>query len=360
MSIRIRKTDNGKTVFDIRLQYDGIRISRTVRTTMTEAKRVEGKILHDLTQGNYEIFTNKQDPQFKDFADQYLKNVKWQKSYTRTETIVDNLKRFFGQKRLTEITESDFLNYRGVRLNTVSSATINRERSGLLRMLNVAVKDDAYKIRKNPISNVKPLKELPVENRVLTVEQYHQILDAAKPYFRKVIFFACNTGLRKMEILNLKFKQIRLSISSAEVELLDTKSGNREFVPLNNDMISLLEEIAAERKINLRDLKSTDREKYVFTGSREQRLKSIRKPMEYTFAKAEVELRPFHTFRHFWTKMMFDSGVDPYTIQKVGRWRDFETMLRYCYTTRPEEHEAVNKLAERLSRKRPNPIKMWQ
>lgn len=72
--------------------------------------------------------------------------------------------------------------------------------------------------------------------------------------------------------------------------------------------------------------------------------------MAYTFKRAGVELRPFHTFRHFWTKMMFEAGVDPYTIQKVGRWRDFETMLKYCYTTRPQEHEAVNKLSRQLNK----------
>jgi integrase len=118
-------------------------------------------------------------------------------------------------------------------------------------------------------------------------------------------------------------------------------------------------DIAKEKKVDLGNMKEYDKIKYVFTGLNCQRLKSVRRPMECTFKKAEVELRPFHTFRHFWTKMMFDSGVDPYTIQKVGRWRDFETMLRYCYTTRPEEHEAVNKLSERLS-KRPKIIKMWQ
>ena len=50
--------------------------------------------------------------------------------------------------------------------------------------------------------------------------------------------------------------------------------------------------------------------------------------------------------------MMFESGVDPVTIQKVGRWRDFKTMLRYCYTTRSQEHEAVNKFAMNIKNNR--------
>lgn len=49
--------------------------------------------------------------------------------------------------------------------------------------------------------------------------------------------------------------------------------------------------------------------------------------------------------------MMFEAGNDPATIQTVGRWRDFETMLKYCYTTKAQEHEAVGKLSEHLGKK---------
>lgn len=208
--------------------------------------------------------------------------------------------------------------------------------------------------------NIKPFKEPPAEDRTLTLEEYHKLLDSAKEYFRRIIYFACNTGMRRMEILNLKFSQVKLSLKSMEIELTDTKSGSREYVPLNSEMIELMWEIAREKRVDLRNMKQYDKKKYVFTGLRGHKLNSVRKPMEYTFKKAEVELRPFHTFRHFWTKMMFDAGNDPYTIQKVGRWRDFKTMLRYCYTTRPEEHEAVNKLSERLTKPRPKIIKMWR
>jgi integrase len=99
---------------------------------------------------------------------------------------------------------------------------------------------------------------------------------------------------------------------------------------------------------------------YVFRGLKREKLNSIRKPLERTFVESGVEPRPFHTFRHFWTKMMFEAGVDPATIQKIGRWRDFQTMLRYFYTTRPQEHEAVNKLSTQLSKKKPTILKMRQ
>jgi len=98
-------------------------------------------------------------------------------------------------------------------------------------------------------------------------------------------------------------------------------------------------------------MSQTDRRTYVSTGSRGQKIDSIRKPLKKTFEKAKVDERPFHTFRHFWTRMMFEAGVDPATIQAVGRWRDFGTILKYCFTTRSQEHDVVNKLSARLSKR---------
>ena len=89
-------------------------------------------------------------------------------------------------------------------------------------------------------------------------------------------------------------------------------------------------------------------------------LESITKPMHKTYVKAGITYRDFHTLRHFWTKMMFEAGVDPYTIMKVGRWKDLKTMLKYCYTSTNEEHEAVNRLSDKLTGKTANILDMRQ
>ncbi len=361
MPIKERKLTNGKKVFDIRVQYSNMRISRSVPTTLTDAKRVESRLLQELIHGRYDILNNKQNPKFSLYAEAYKKTVTWQKSYRCTVLNVNQLVKFFGKKRLTEITQQDFMSYRALRLKKVSMASVNREHSCLLRMINLALKNDQFLINRNPLEGIKRFKEPPAENRILALEEYHKLLEFAVDYFHRIVFFACNTGMRKMEILNLKFGQIRMFLTgAAEIELIDTKSGDKEYVPLNEEVIEMLIMIGRERNIDLERISIEDRKKYVFTGMRGQRLQSVRKPMVNTFKKAGIELRPFHTFRHFWTKMMFESGVDPYTIQKVGRWPDFETMLKYCYTTRAQEHEAVNMLSHKLSKKEAKVLKMRQ
>lgn len=104
MSVTSIKRRDGKTVYDVRVQYKGIRISRRIMTTMTEAKRVEAKFRTDLIKGNYEILTDREDPTFREYAERYKKTIAWQKSYRKTLSKVDILINYFGKMRLSEIT----------------------------------------------------------------------------------------------------------------------------------------------------------------------------------------------------------------------------------------------------------------
>ncbi len=354
MSITKRKLKNGKTVFDIRVQYRNTRVSKTEPVTKTEAKRIEARLYNELMSSIYGIRGNRKDPKFKQYAEQYKQSVIWHKAYQRTIIAVNHLIKYFGRKRLSEITSQDFIDYRTYRLKEVSEATVNREHNCMHRIMTVVVNSDEFLIPKNPLKGIKKFKEKPAEDRTLNVEEYTRLLEVAPLYFRRILFFACHTGMRLNEILTLKFSQIKIWQSKVEIELIDTKSGKKEYVPMDEDIISLLGEIAGERQFDLFDIKNENRDEFVFLGTRGVPLKSVRKPMARTFKEAGVELRTFHTFRHFWTKMMFKAGNDPAVIQKIGRWGDFRTMLRYHYTTRIEEHDAVNKLGKALIREENN------
>ncbi len=66
MSIIHRQLKNGKTVYDIRIQYGKVRINNTVSSTFTTAKRVEAKILQSLIEGKYGFFKNTKNPKFRE------------------------------------------------------------------------------------------------------------------------------------------------------------------------------------------------------------------------------------------------------------------------------------------------------
>jgi len=57
---------------------------------------------------------------------------------------------------------------------------------------------------------------------------------------------------------------------------------------------------------------------YVFSGTRGERLLSVRKPLATALKRAGIEKARFHDFRHSWASWMSDAGVDPYTIKEIG------------------------------------------
>lgn len=359
MSVTKRILKNGKIVFDVRVQYGTYRVSRTVPTTKTRAKRVEDKILQDLVRGKFDILQKRENPNLKTYAESYETSISWQKSVRRTLISMDHLVKKLGHKRLSEITTQDFIDYRTQRSHQgVGPATINREHACLQRMFNVAIESENYLISKNPLKPIKLFKERPAEDRIITRDEYYRLLEAAPEYFGRIVFFACNTAMRLMEILDLQFKQVRIWFAGAEIELVDTKSGDKEYVPLNQTVVDLLLSMAKERGLDLNNLSEEAKQGYVFTGMRGQRLKSVRKPMITTFRTAGIEYRPFHSFRHFWTSEMFDSGADPATIQKAGRWKDFKTMLRYCHRNKAQTQSAVEKLSTHLKQGRAKIVKL--
>jgi len=258
--------------------------------------------------------------------------------------------KFFGGKKLTEITVSDFIRYRTERLKKVKPATINREYACLKRMLNLAAKSEDYILKRNPLGDIEAMKEAPAQDRTLTVEEYHRLLEVAPEYFRRIIRFACNTAMRRTEIFSLQFFQVKFWPSGMEVELTDTKSGELETVPLNQDTREWILEIADERGINLHKMLYEQKMQHVFLGRYGKRIKDLRRQMQVTFQRAGIEYRPFHTFRHFWTSEMFNAGVDVGKIQKIGRWKDMKTMLRYCHSNMSERHDAVDALSEHLKK----------
>ncbi|MCH7681222.1 hypothetical protein IID10_17965 [candidate division KSB1 bacterium] len=108
MSVTKRILKNGKIVFDVRVQYGTYRVSRTVPTTKTRAKRVEDKILQDLVRGKFDILQKRENPNLKTYAESYETSISWQKSVRRTLISMDHLVKKLGHKRLSEITTQDF------------------------------------------------------------------------------------------------------------------------------------------------------------------------------------------------------------------------------------------------------------
>lgn len=57
---------------------------------------------------------------------------------------------------------------------------------------------------------VEQLLEHNVRDRVLSVEEFQRLLEAAPNYLRPILLLAHDTGMRRGEILNLRWSQVDL------------------------------------------------------------------------------------------------------------------------------------------------------
>jgi integrase len=80
------------------------------------------------------------------------------------------------------------------------------------------------KADKNPMAAVERLQEHNIRDRVLSPEEFQRLLEALPSSLHLVIIIAYYTGMRRGEILNLRWSQIDLSKGLIRLEGVDTKT----------------------------------------------------------------------------------------------------------------------------------------
>jgi len=77
--------------------------------------------------------------------------------------------------------------------------------------------------------------------RYLSGKDLESLLGAASRYLKPLIILAVNTGLRKGELLRLRWSDV--NFPTGYIELLDQKNGDRSYLPMNNDVKKALRKI---------------------------------------------------------------------------------------------------------------------
>ena len=156
------------------------------------------------------------------------------------------LREYFGERRLRSITYADLRAFRAYRLQTksertdreLSIATVNRELSTLRRMFNVAVAESW--IQRNPFSAGPALISAADERkreRILTRDEEARLLDACSPiqrqHLRPLLIAALDTGMRRGELLKLRWTDVDLDGRTIHVKAFNTKTATARDVPIS-------------------------------------------------------------------------------------------------------------------------------
>jgi integrase len=294
---------------------------------------------------------------FESFADEFLEIYSKQnkRSWKRDALLLKNLKRFFAGKTLQEIgpeqverfkaqRKTDFVTrFKATKKTPIAPATINRELACLKTLFSKAV--EWGRIEKNTVRTVKKFKEDNVRERILTAEEAQRLIESASASIRPVLIIALNTGMRKNEILCLKWANVDYLRGYILIET--SKSGKSRKIPMNGAVSSALMGLPhvaefvfynPETKAPIKDIK---------TAFKAACRKAKANPKDEK-DPGIVGLR-LHDLRHTAATWMIQAGVDIVTVSRILGHASIQMTMRYAHPTPENMRQAVDRLGERLN-----------
>lgn len=264
----------------------------------------------------------------------WIKEKGDKKSIDSDVTILRFLTPILRGKFLDEITRADIVRIGEERKAATSPSRANRYLALIRSILNRAEKIWEW-IDKAPA--VTLYKEPKRRVRYLTPDEVKALMQELPEHQKPVVAFSLLTGLRKGNILNLRWEQVDLQRGTVSFSAEEMKGGNEHIVQLSTIARNIIESQFGNQS------------EYVFTY-RGKRLKEINtRQFRNALKRAGISDYRFHDNRHTWASMLIQNGVSLYELQEMGSWQSTEMVKRYAHLAPEKMRENAN-IADRLIR----------
>lgn len=233
-----------------------------------------------------------------------------------------NLRPFFGKTRAARLSTDLFDSYREKRRTAgVTDATVNRELSILRTAFHNARKRTPPKVRVVPYFPM--VKETTVRKGFLSDETYGKLRDALGHELKALFVSAYVTGIRKGELLDIRWPQLDFITNEIGLEPDETKNREGRSVPiLDGDMRDLL--LASKKE---RDELWPD-SPWVFNRGGQQ-IKDFRGGWVNACKEAGVPDLNFHDLRRTAVRNMRRDGVPQVIRMKISGHKTDSMERRY-------------------------------
>ena len=221
---------------------------------------------------------------------------------------------WIGQIPVTNLTKHHLHQFRDDRLKVVKCGTVRSDLMLIKRVIKTSISQWGYGLPNNPLESiVMPSPHKPRTRRVLN-EELELLLQYAKLnrniYIASIIEFAIETGMRRSEILKLKWENLDNGIAS----LLDTKNGEDRNIPLTKDAQRILENMD----------KVSD---YVFPIT----ANCLKSAWNRIKQKSNIKDLRFHDLRHEAVSRFFEMGLSIPEVALISGHKDVRQLFRYTH-----------------------------
>ncbi len=251
------------------------------------------------------------------------------KSYVREQGIIENHLKPVFTCPLAAIRKADIQNYITARSGKVCADTVRREVSVLKHLLSLAVEWEIIQVSSG--FGVKSPKPAAGRVRYLQPTEIGELLKAAPEWLRPIIALAVCTGMRRGEIVGMRW--LDLDIDHNRILLPQTKNGDGRIVYLNQNAMTVL--LSIEKPAGYRQI---DR---VFCDVTPDQ---VTMQFKRTRERVGIENFRFHDLRHTAASWLRMSGADTHTVGQILGQRDPKMAQRYQHLSPDFLADAVGKL----------------
>lgn len=217
----------------------------------------------------------------------------------------------YHDKLIKQIQKKHIENYIRHRSNIVHNITINREIQLLKCFFDQCIEWGYTTL--NPLDNISKFKIEKNEPEILTNEEQNKLLKTCDSYIKLAIEVALYTGMRKSEILNLRWEDINFDKRNITVRCNEgflTKSKEFRQIPINEKLFNSLIEYRENKQNGFIFVSKDSSKGFIW---------DFKKPFKNALKQAGIErnLR-FHDLRHTFISNLIMKGIDILTVSRLA------------------------------------------
>jgi integrase len=219
---------------------------------------------------------------------------------------------------------------------TVTAQLGDKQNATKLRYLTEAEERALRKALKDRDKEIRQKRASANEWRKARGYDLKPALTGYADYLEPLVLFALNTGLRRGDLLNLKWENIDLTRKQMTLVIGKTSHVRRKRGKPVEPVTLPLSKEAAEILTKLQKQAPSE---HVFTGPTGARLGEVKKSFENLMTRAGIKDFRFHDLRHTFASKLAMAGVDINTIRELMTHSDIKMTLVYAHLS--PDHKAA-------------------
>lgn len=281
---------------------------------------------------------------FGEFLDKPLDEITtWQLEKWRSERKAEGLKPSTLNNKLTALRGafSRAMEWEVIATHPMTKIKALKEPSGIVRFLS---DDEDARLHATLIKRETEIREARDRaNEHRRVRHHKQMADlnslAFTDYLRPAVLVSLNTGVRRGELLTLRWSDVDLDRAILTVRDEHAKSSKRRHIPLNTEALT-----------TLKAWKKQAHSEFVFAGETGVPINEIKTAWGNVLDAAKIQKFRWHDLRHTFASRLVQRGVDLNVVRELLGHASLTMTLRYSHLA-PEHRAAAVATLDRPNHK---------